>query len=690
MAALTQETKTAPYYGRWNSPISSLMIAKMSVSTEDVLVDCATSAIYRIEKRPLEGGRNVIVSLTDGLDVFGEGWNARTAVHEYGGAPAVVHDNVVIFSNLSDGQVYTVDLGKDFGSRGSPVQVTAKENCRFADFASHPRAPNLVLCVLEDHTNPAPEDVLNSLVCLNTLTAEGSAVFISGSDFYSTPRFNSDGTLLAWTEWTHPDMPWDGEQVFIAAVDVNDGQLHMAPDRLTKLRVAGRQSAISAVQPTWFNANTLMFSCDISGYQNPWISTINQDSTLETRAVLTDPLMLDFADPTWLLGGSNFAVLDEASALFAVSKDGQSVLFIVYTDGTHWEIISPFVNIARMRRVAPGKVVFLGSKVDTGTAIILCSFADSKKPFVPTFTILDKEPELSSFLSDADISRPVPVSLLAPAAGSTELFPLHLVYYVPKNPLYKDLPDEKPPAIVNVHGGPTSIERQNLKLEKQFFTSRGWFWIDVNYTGSSNYGRAYMSDILTLTPSVLISFPYRERLKGNWGVSDVHDCVQAVLHLSSSNLIDPKRVVLRGGSAGGYTTLVALSQSDPALRVFAAGTSSYDVSSLRKLTELTHKFQSRYVQTLVGGNYRDVPEVYHARSPLFHAQNIKTPLLILQGSVDPIVPPSQAQDMIDAIKTGGGTAEYVVFEGESHGWRKAENISKALDLELKFYQRHLL
>ncbi|KAJ7677742.1 alpha/beta-hydrolase [Mycena polygramma] len=664
---------TAAPYGTWKSPITSSMIAKMSVSLEDVLVDPVTSAVYYIERRPEEDGRNVIVNLASGLDIFGREWNARTAVHEYGGAPAVIHGSIALFSNFSDGQVHKVGLA----DTSPPIRLTNKDDYRFANFACHPQEPNFVVGILEDHTKPAPQDVVNSLVCLNTSSAQDPVILVSGSDFYATPRFNDDGTLLAWTEWSHPDMPWDGEQVFVGAVDIKDGQLeieptqgNMAPGQFPRFRIAGQPSAISAVQPTWFDTNTLVFSCDVSGFHNPWVATVNRDAkTVESRPVLGQPEEFDFADPSWWLGESNIAVLDDANVLYAASRDGRTALYVVRLDGTYFPVECPYVHVSRMRRMGPRKVVFLGSTGDKGPALVLCSLSDS---FTPTYTPLRGDPE--SPLSDSLLSRPVPLSLLIPAKQSSELTPLHLVYYPPKNPLYKGLSGEKPPAVVNVHGGPTYVERQNLNLEKQFFTSGGWFWIDVNYAGSSNYGREYA-----------------KRLKGNWGVLDVYDCVQAVLQLSSPerDLIDRKRVVIRGGSAGGYTTLAVLSQSDPSLNVFAAGTSSYGVSDLRKLTELTHKFQSWYVQGLVGGTYDEIPEIYRARSPVFHAHNIKVPLLILQGSIDPIVPPNQAEDMINVIRDGGGSAEYTVFEGESHGWRKAENIAKALELEIDFYERAL-
>jgi hypothetical protein len=283
----------------------------------------------------------------------------------------------------------------------------------------------------------------------------------------------------------------------------------MAPRQLPRFRVAGHPSAISAVQPTWFNTNTLVFSCDISGYHNPWVATIKNDGettyTVQSRAVFAEPVAFDFADPSWWLGGSNIAVLDDANALFAASEDGRTVLYVVSMDGTRSKVECPFVHISRIRRLRHRTVVFLGGSVDKGPALILCSLTDPTDAFTPTYTPLGEVS--ASPLSDSLISLPVPMSLLIPAQQSPELLPLHLVYHPPKNPLYRGLPDERPPAVVNVHGGPTFVERQNLNLEKQFFTSRGWFWwapylvasvrtltiyrIDVNYSGSSNYGRQY-------------------------------------------------------------------------------------------------------------------------------------------------------------------------------------------------------
>ncbi|KAJ7274929.1 alpha/beta-hydrolase [Mycena rebaudengoi] len=485
-------------YGTWASPITSDLIAKMSVSIEDVVVDSVTSAIHYIEKRPEEGGRNVILALADGLDIFGEDWNAQ-----------LQYKNTVVHQPVFD----------VLGRTSSTLTVPKNSNHRFADFAFHSRVPNIPRL----HINQ-PFPISTGLI----LTCRGMGTWKSNLKF------------------------------FIAAVDVHGGRLSLSADRMSRVRVAG--------QPMWLDVGTLVFSCDISGYHNPWVS--KEDTTRATYKIDSTPL--DFTDPSWWLGGSNYAILDDLNILFAASKDGQTASHI---------ITSPFVML-----------FFWGAK-----------WKGQRLPSLSHTTLTSKDAEAVT---------------------------------------YQGLSGEHPPAVLNVHGGPTSLERQNLNLEKQFFTSRDWAWIDVNYSGSSNYGRKYM-----------------DRLKGNWDVFDVQDW---------------------------YTTLAAL--------LFAAGTSSYGVSDLHKLVESTHKSQSHYVQTLIGGNYEEILEVYRARSPIFHAKNIRIPFLILQGSLDPIVPPDQAENMIKVIVEQGGHAEYTLFEGESHGWRKAETIAQALDLELDFYQRtlHLL
>ncbi|KAJ7053317.1 alpha/beta-hydrolase [Mycena amicta] len=619
--------QVAPY-GTWDSPISAGMVAKLSVCTEDVLVDSVTSAIYYVEKRPQDGGRNVLVRGADGMDVLGE-----SGMHER--------------RCMSMVEPQWSSTGTWCSSLILRTPSYCGKDCRFASFSVHPVNANLVVSIMEDHTNPAPKHVVNTLIYLNLLEAIQSPVsLLAGADFYATPTFNPD--------------------VYIAAVEIVKDRLALAPNRLPVMRVAGCPSAISAVQPTWTSLDTLLFSCDASSYHNPWLATVDwAEKTVSTRPILSHPLSIDFADPSWWLGGSSFAILNETTALFSASKTGRSVLHLVSASGSCTEVPSPYVHIERMRRVGPRQVVFLGSQVDRGPEITLCTFPNADDSLPPRFTALAREiAEITPALSEAYISLPTPLQLVLPLSPRESV---HVVYYLPKNPNYTRLRGEQPPAIINVHGGPTYLEKQSFSLEKQFFTTRGWMWIDVNYSGSSNFGREYAN-----------------RLKGNWGVTDVRDCVQTVLILSSPKyeytLIDRNRTVIRGGSAGGYTTLVALSQP---------GDSA--TPDLRKLTQMTHKFQSCYAQTLIGGSFEDFPDRYHTRSPVFQAENISVRLLILQGSVDSIVPPNQAEDMISVIKSQGrgGAVEYMVFEGEGHGWWEAETIEKALNTELAFYQRAL-
>ncbi|KAF7307918.1 Alpha/beta-hydrolase [Mycena kentingensis (nom. inval.)] len=665
--------QTAPY-GTWGSPISAATVSALAASIEDVLVDAVTEKVYLVEKRPDEGGRNVILHSGDRSDVFGAEWDARTGVHSYGGIAAVVHDDMLLFSNASDTQVYKMRLDSSEEGR-TPRAITAANACRFASFACHPGIPELVACVMEDHTDPALTGVANQLVCLDTrLKTQRPAALVSGTDFYASPTFNADGTLLAWTQWQHPDVPWDGSQVYVAAIRVQrTGLLTLVLDVLPPIRVAGASSTICATQPNWISHHTLMFCSDESGYQNPFVASIDiATKSTQTRAVLAEPIQEDFAEPSWTLGTSNYAVLDEGSgtALFVTYRDGRSVLYRITQAGECTEVSTSYVQIERVRRVGPWTAVFLANRADRGREVIWAKFAPGTT--IPELRILDANRAPQPVIPDAFISLPYALELTSPSTNK----PFHVVYYLPTNPDYAPPAGERPPAVINVHGGPTFLEKQSLNLEKQFFTSRGWVWVDVNYSGSANLGREYIN-----------------RLKGNWGVVDIDDCIQTVLLLSSTQygaIIDRKRAVIRGRSAGGYATLSALSRppaADPdPMPVFAAGTSCYGISDLRKLIALTHKFQCWYAQNLVGGTYEEVPEVYEARSPVFHADNIRAPLLILQGAADPIVPPSQAADMIRVIKARGGTVEYVVFEGEGHGWRKAETIEKALTCELEFYQ----
>ncbi|TCD67717.1 hypothetical protein EIP91_012014 [Steccherinum ochraceum] len=648
---------TTASYGTWKSPITADSIIENSASIDDVIVDPVTSAIYHIESRPNEGGRNVLIKTEGNTDLFGEGWNCRTGVEEYGGGAATAHNGVIYFSNFKDGRVYALKEG------GQPEAITPENSAqRFADFAIHPTQNHIIVAVLEDHTQPEPANVVTSLCFINTHTKTVHPL-VSGVDFYAAPAFSPDGNHLVWQQWKHPDMPWEGGEIHVGPVTYNASSQSISVTN--SHHVAGKHSEASAAYPFWINNDTFVFTVDVSGFQNPWTYTL---STKKSAPILPQPRDEEFSLPGWQLGASYGVVAHpgddttHSTVLFSAFKDGRSRLYLLTLhSGAIEELACPYVAIANVRRVADGHVVFVGGKVDEGATLVQCSVKDYAAPH---FTVLSGATK-SSF-SPAFFSKPQSITL-----HTDEKEPLYVLYYPPTNPEYEAPEGERPPAIVSVHGGPTSHERQGLKMTVQYFTSRGWAWIGVDYGGSSGHGRKYI-----------------ERLKGNWGVVDTRDCVLAAQQLASAShaLIDPKRTAIRGGSSGGYTVLETLCLYPDA---FAAGTSLYGISDLVKLAEFTHKFESQYMAKLLGGFVTDekVRKVYVERSPVNNAGRIRSPLLIEQGSLDAVVPPAQAEDIVKSIKANGGSVEYVVFEGEGHGWRKAENIKAALEKEREFYER---
>lgn len=652
---------TAPY-GTWTSPITAEAITKRAIGISDVIVDRITSEVYHIESRPSEGGRNVLVHTTSGQDVVGEGWNVRTAVQEYGGGAAIVHNKIAYFSNLSDGGVYRVKDG------GQPECVSPEgKPYRYACLEPHPDKKHLLVSILEDHTIDNPSDVVTTLVIINTVT-KSLHPLVSGADFYAMPKFSPGGNRITWQQWYYPDMPWDGGEVHIADVIVNDNTLSLTGE----IHVAGVRGKVSAGYPSWRDNDNLIFTSDESGYINPWKFTNGMALPL-----FPEPIAEDFGAPLWVLSFSFYAFIDKEGkfALFSAVKNGRDVLYLVDLNGGSPPklINSPFVAIDMIKTISLEReeVVFKGQQTDDKPAIIHCSLSSLLKQ---DFLVLKTTPAVMVDgvpLPHTVISLPQPMTFKVPPNDS----PLHVVYYPPYNPRYSgsSIEGEKPPCIVSIHGGPTGLTKQGLNWATQYFTSRGWGWLDVNYGGSSGYGREYI-----------------ERLSGNWGVVDVEDSITAAQTLSSPpyDLIDNKRLVIRGGSAGGFTVLAALSIASN-VEVFAAATSFFGVGDLQKLYEFTHKFESKYLAKLVGGTPKEVPEIYKARSPIHHADNIVSPLLILQGEIDLVVPKDQSEAIYNSIKQRGGVIEYKLYPGEGHGWRKEENMRDAIERELGFYEKAL-
>ncbi|GJE93608.1 alpha/beta hydrolase [Phanerochaete sordida] len=664
--------RVAPY-GTWDSPITADAIAQSANSVAEIFVDPVTSTVYHVESRPSEGGRCAIVKTEGGVDLVGKEFNCRTGVHEYGGAAAAAYSGTVFFSNFADGRVYAV---KD-GSAPTPVTPESKV-LRYANFAVHPKFPYVLVCVCEDHTHPEPSAVSTSLVTINTMThstepLDAVASLVAGADFYASPTFSPDGTRLAWQQWNHPDMPWTGSEIYVASIALEGGRVQIKD----KVLVAGRAKEVCAAFPAWVSDHTLLYTSDVSGWHNPWTYDLR---TQKTSAVLPQPIPEDFAMPQWALGMSFGATLGNFSTagvtehvhvqgstgeaqvvLYSAIRAGRAVLYLLSLhSGTLEELECPYVTVEYVRRVTADSVVFLGAKTDAGRKVILCTLKEYSKPKFTPLGTQDSSKEAWKAL----FSPPQSLVLTIPETGE----PLHIMFHPPTNPEYVGPEGEKPPCVVSVHGGPTGMADQALDLTAQYFTSRGFAWVDVNYSGSSGYGRQYI-----------------DRLAGQWGIADVRDCALTVQQLAAAphSLIDAARTAIRGRSSGGYSVLQTLCMYPTA---FAAGTSHFGISDLRKLDEFTHKFESRYCEGLLGGTPAECGDVYDARSPIHNADKIQSPLLVLQGSEDAVVPPEQAELIVKSIRDRGGKVEYIVFEGEGHGWRKAENVKRSLEEELHFYE----
>ncbi|KAJ7641515.1 alpha/beta-hydrolase [Roridomyces roridus] len=650
-------------YGTWTSPWAAESITATDKIPDlvDVVLDPITSVVYHIEKRPAEGGRNALVHSETRRDVLGGGdWDVRSSVNGYGGAPAIVHGGVAYFSHGRDGRVYKINVDDN----KLPEAITPENPFhKFANFNVYPGDPGLLVGVLEDHTGAkTPAAVVNSLCILNVSTKE--VLFPVTSDdasFYASPTFSPDGKRVAWVEWDLPDMPWNGTEIWVA-----DVVPVASPESLSFVNprhVAGHHGKISVAYPSWLSNDVLLFTCDVSGFENPWTYDC---IAAEASAVFKAPVAQSFSygSPPKVLGWSPYAPVDDAVVFIAI-KDGRSVLYRVdIAAGTADLLPSPYTVIQHLRTLAGNQVVFVGTQADAPPALIRCTLSSSSTEAVFT-PILSSDPH-NNYLPREYISLPQPISipLPAPEAGF-----VHVVFYAPTNPGYAAPDGEKPPLVIHVHGGPVGFSAQAFDRTRLFFTTRGWAWCDVNYGGSSGYGRGYM-----------------ERLRGNWGVVDVEDCICAARALASApyNLVDPKRIVVRGPSAGGFTVLSALSRYAEEA-VFAAGASLYGISDLRRLERETHKFESGYLRMLVG----DDPEVLVDRSPVSHADKITVPSLILQGDSDTAVPPSQAEGMVESIRKRGGVVEYKLYAGEGHGWKRRETIEDAIQTELQFYNRVL-
>lgn len=623
------DTRVAPY-GSWGSPITSDMTVSKSVRLGQIALD--GEDIYWVEMRPEEQGRNVIVKWTSDeqtRDVTPEPFDARTRVHEYGGGAFVVHRGTIYFSNFKDQRIYRQALDSN------PQPITAEGVVRYADTILDDRR-NRLLCIREDH-GPLDQEAVNTLVGINLSSGSIGQVLVSGNDFYSSPRLSADGSKLAWLTWNHPNMPWDGTELWVAAVR-QDGSLGNA------VRVAGGETE-SIFQPEWSPDGVLYFVSDKTGWWN--LCRFHKgrvEPVLQRKA--------EFGLPQWLFGMSTYAFESKDRLVCSYFESGSWHLGTVETNSGNFESVElPFTHIEGVR-ASSGQAVFIAGAPIMPNAVVRLNLETMK------FDILRRSAQV--MLDSTFLSRPE--AIVFPTARGEKA---HAYFYAPQNRDFEAPSDELPPLIVKSHGGPTAATSTSLETKIQFWTSRGFAVLDVDYGGSTGHGRAY-----------------RQRLDGKWGLVDVEDCVNGAKYLTERGLVDSERVAIVGGSAGGYTTLAALTFHD----FFKAGASYYGISDLEALTNDTHKFESRYLDRLIGP-YPAKRQAYIQRSPIHFADQLSCPIILFQGLEDQVVPPNQAELMVQALRKKGLPVAYLAFEGEQHGFRKADNIKRTLEAELYFYSK---
>jgi dipeptidyl aminopeptidase/acylaminoacyl peptidase len=624
--------KTAPY-GSWKSPITSALIVTDVINiARQAQVVLDGKDVYWVETRPAENGRTVIVRWSpDGtvVDRTPAMFSARTRVHEYGGGAFTVENGTVYFSNFVDQRLYRQDRG------GMPQPITPEADLRYADGVID-RRRRRIICVCEDHTNEGHE-ATNSIVGIGLDGAGSRQTLLSGNDFYASPRISPDGLQLVWLTWNHPNMPWDSSELWAADIGA-------AGAIVNEHRIAGGANE-SICQPKWAPDGTLYFTSDRTGWWNLYRRKGGRVEALcEMEA--------EFGVPQWSFGISTYGFESAGGIICTYTKDGRSYLASLDTSARQIRTIdTPYTSIALLQATPDGVVLIAGSP-SKAAAIVQRNLATGGMDVLRRSTEVAIDP---GYLS-------VPRTIEFPTENGLTA---HAFFYAAMNRDFVATEGERPPLLVISHGGPTGASSSEFNLMIQYWSSRGFAVADVNYGGSSGYGRAY-----------------RQRLNGQWGIVDVDDCVNCARYLIKGGEVDADRVAIRGGSAGGYTTLAALTFRS----FFKAGASYYGVSDLEALEKDTHKFESRYSDSLIGP-YPARRDLYRERSPINFVERLSCPVIFFQGSEDRVVPPNQAEKMVAALRKKGTPVAYLLFDGEQHGFRRAQNIKRALDAELYFYSK---
>lgn len=641
---MNDEIKVQPF-GSWDSPLNASSIATASLGLQEIVID--GSNIYWLESRPNEGGRNVICRADKDLnisDVTPSSYSVRTLVNSYGGAPFTVHNDTLYFSNhnnhrddsnpyarYNDQRIYVQAPGKE------PQVLTDTLGVAYANILVDESRQRLIAIREDFHLNLKGQP-MSSLVAID-LKSGKQELLLQGQDFYAYPRLSPDGTQLCWLSWNYPHMPWDHTQLWLADFDESG--------RLGTPRLIAGEKDESILQPLWSPEGQLYFISDKNNWWNIYRLTESGTKPVCLRAN-------DFGSPLWSLGASIYD--------FASSEN----LLCAYTEGGEWQLINLNVANASIDLIAldftcisqisakDNQVVFLAGSPTTPLSLIRLDLQTKEYKVLRSSTQFSLDPTY--------ISKPRPIVYPTSEGQHSYAF-----YYPPTNPDFVAPNSEKPPLIIKSHGGPSSAADTVLSLDIQYFTSRGFGVVDVNYRGSSGYGRNY-----------------RLSLYKNWGIYDVKDCENAALYLIEQGEVDPERVVARGGSSGGYTTLALATYTD----LLKAGASYYGISNLEMIAQNSDKLEARYPDCLIG-KWPEEQEIYQERSPLFHSEHIKAPMIFFQGTEDPVVPPEQTDVIFERLKEDNIPVCAIYFEKEQHGFRIAKHIQQALEAELYFYAKVL-
>ena len=623
-------TKQKAAFGSWKSPITTDLMLRDSVGLGEISI--FDKSVYWIEMRPQENGRYVVVKRApDGqqTDVIPPEFNARTRVHEYGGGSYLMTDRGLVFTNFSEQSLYLINSNNDC------LKLTNREACRYADMI-YDKNNDRLICVREDHSDKTSE-AINTIVEVSLSDPGNEKVLVEGADFYSNPRISHNGKYLCWISWQHPNMPWDNTTLYFS--EINESGVPGKP-----IHIAGGDNE-ALCQPVWALDDVLYFISDRNNWWNLYCYSNN-----EIKCVIE--LDAEFAVPQWSFRECNYDFIGKESILAIYRQQGLAYIGLINISEKSFETFSlPFTDFESIV-CSQNKAWFLAASPNEFPSIIEYDIEQND------YSVLRKANNLC--LDQEYISVGESLSFAVGKENKAYAF-----FYRPKNKDFTGLDDEKPPLIVISHGGPTGESHNGLKMVIQFFTSRGFAVLDVNYGGSSGYGRAY-----------------RQRLNGEWGIVDVNDCSKAALYVAEQGWVDKECLAIRGGSAGGFTTLAALAFTD----VFKAGASHYGVSDLEALAKETHKFESRYLDSLIGP-YPDEQETYIARSPINAVDKLSCPVIFFQGLEDKIVLPNQAEMMVNALKEKGVPVAYIAYEGEQHGFRQAKNIKRTLEAEYYFYSK---